>query len=353
MSRFLIFTLGGLCACSGPDTTTKDTDGDADTDTDVDSDVDADTDTDTETGGHSTPFEIPEPVGDPATIPLAGECPLANRYGSFSVDVYEDYSLVSGAVANGVNPVTVLELMAEEGGCQLLRRNNPFCDPPCDAGDVCDFSGSCIPFPTNQDIGTVTVGGLEDRVVMRPIAPGNQYFDTSVPHPVFQPGNLIELRTWDNTFGSSDVTLHGVGVAPIDVGGPKTTWTIFDNQPLTITWNAPGGSLQSRIWVKLNIDQHGTTPVTMYCDLPDTGTADLPASLLHTLINYGVTGFPNATISRRTVDSAAIESGCMQLTVQSPTSPQIRVDGFIPCNNSADCTSPQICDPITYLCRDP
>ena len=136
-----------VMACSGDDKTTptKDTDGDTDTDTDADTDVDTDTDADTDTDTGT--FEVPDPVGDPATVPLAGECPLASRYGNFEVDVYEDYSLVSGSVADGVNPVTVLELLDEEGDCKLLRRNNPFCDPPCGAGDVCDFDGSCIPFP--------------------------------------------------------------------------------------------------------------------------------------------------------------------------------------------------------------
>jgi hypothetical protein len=346
--------VAGAAACSGEGKSTSDSTDvtdvtDTDVDTDTDTDVDTDTDTDTDT--HSTPFEVPTPVGDPATIALAGECPLETRYGGFNVDVYEEYSLVSGSVADGVNPVTILEEMAAESGCRLLRRNNPFCDPPCDAGDVCDFDGTCIPFPSNQDLGTVSVGGLAEDVVMRPIEPGRQYFDTTVPHPVFEPGDLVELRSWDTTFGS-DVTLHGVGVEPITTAG-LDTWVIFDNQPLHVTWNAPGDSLQSRVWVKLNIDQHGTTPVTMYCDLPDSGSADLPASLLHTLINFGVTGFPNATIARRTVDSTAIGGGCMELSVTSPTQPSVRVDGFIPCAGTPDCPSPQICDPVTFICRNP
>jgi hypothetical protein len=169
---------------------------------------------------------------------------------------------------------------------------------------------------------------------------------------VFEPGHLIELRTWGTTFGTSDVTLHGVGVEPISIG-TETTWTIFEGQDLPITWNSAGASLQSRIYVKLNIDQHGTTPVTMFCDLPDTGSANLPSSLVDTLINFGVTGFPNATISRRTVDSVQIDAGCMELAVSSPTQPDVRVDGFIPCNGPPDCPPPQVCDSVTFICRDP
>jgi hypothetical protein len=186
---------------------------------------------------------------------------------------------------------------------------------------------------------------------MNPVEPGRNYFDTQLPHPAFAPGALVELRTWGTTFGA-DVTLHGVGVEPISLGADDA-WTIVDGQDLPITWNAAGASLQSRIWVKLNIDQHGTTPVTMFCDLPDTGSADLPASLLSTLINFGVTGFPSATVTRRTVDSTALADGCVDFSVTSPTQPDVRVDGFIPCNGTPDCPQGQVCDAVTFICRNP
>ena len=351
MSRLVTWgVLFALAGCSGKTTTTTDP-ADADTDADTDADADADTDTDATATADTGTFVVPTPVGDPATIPLAGECPLDRRFGGFSVDVLPDYSLVAGTVADAVNPITVLTPMAAQGDCRLLRRENPFCDPLCEAGQVCNLDEECVPFPSNQDLGRVTVGGLSADVVMQPVEPGRNYFDTQVPHPAFGPGDLIELRTWDTTFGA-DVTLHGVGVEPISLGRDDA-WTIFDGQDLHVTWNSAGDSLQSRIWVKLNIDQHGTTPVTLFCDLPDTGSADLPASLLSTLINFGVTGFPNATVARRTVDSADIGGGCMDFSVTSPTQPSVRVDGFIPCNGPPDCPKGQICDPVSFICRNP
>jgi hypothetical protein len=121
-------------ACStGKDTPTTDTDatGDADADTDTDSDADADSDADTDTGPQ---IECEAPTGDAATIPLAGACPLDTKLGpGFTVSILDEqqYSTVNGYVLDGVIPVTVLELVQEEGNCRLLRRNNPFCDPVC------------------------------------------------------------------------------------------------------------------------------------------------------------------------------------------------------------------------------
>ena len=130
-------------------------------------------------------------------------------------------------------------------------------------------------------------------------------------------------------------------------------WTIVTSQDLPITWNDKGDSVQSTIQVRLNIDQHGNTPVTLYCDFPDTGSAALSGVLLDQLIGFGVTGFPNATIVRRTVDSTTIEQGCVQFSVTSPINPSVRVDGFIPCLSDFDCYGYGLtnCNDITFICE--
>src|SRR5262245_23323940 len=119
-------TLTAALSCSGTSKTDDDTgtspaDADADTDADSDSDADADSDSDTD------PFDVPDPVGDPATVELGGECPLETKYGSFAVQVLDIYSTVSGAIADGVVPITVLEEVGTGDSCKLLRRNNAFC----------------------------------------------------------------------------------------------------------------------------------------------------------------------------------------------------------------------------------
>ncbi|MEZ4240313.1 MAG: hypothetical protein R3F59_30000 [Myxococcota bacterium] len=343
-----LVALLALTSCSGSKdpTDTGVADADTDTDTDADSDTDADTDTDTDT----TTFVVPTPVGDPATIPLGGECPLETKFGTFSAKVYEDYSTVDGSVADGVIPISILEEVGTGDSCTLLRRNNAFCDPPCGAGLTCDFDGQCIPYPENQDLGVVTFGGLAQDLVLRPVQPGNLYFTRDpLPHPLFAAGDLIEVRTWDTTFGQ-DITLHGVGVEPLSLGS-DTDWVLYRNQDHVFTWTPSAASLQARVHLRMNIDQHGNTPVAIYCEFDDDGSATIPADLVTQLIDYGVTGFPNATVTRRTVDSTDMGGGCVQLEVASPVNPNVLVDGFIPCDEPSDCPNGQTCNYAIQLCE--
>lgn len=329
-----------LSACTGDKGPT-----DAEETADTGDTLTNDTATSPDTGNTIT---VPDPEGDPATVELAGECPLDVLHGDFTVQVLDIYSTVAGKVANGVVPITVLELMGEEGGCKLLRRNNAFCDPPCQAGETCDFNGECIPYPVNQDVGTVTIGGLVEDVVLTPVVPGYQYFQNQTPHPAFQPGELIELRTWGTTYGE-DIVLHGVGVETMSLG-TATEWVVQDGQDFTFSWEPPTNPGRGRVHVRLNIDQHGNTPVNLFCEFDDTGSATLPASLISQLISFGVTGFPNATVTRRTVDSTTMADGCVEFEISSPISPDVLVDGYIPCNGPQDCPQGQTCDPVTFIC---
>ncbi|MEC7947614.1 MAG: hypothetical protein VX265_08600, partial [Myxococcota bacterium] len=166
MRTITAWMLVGMLAC-GDKGTADDSAGDA-------GDGDGDTDTDTDTDG-TTDL-------DPATVRLAGTCEQSSRFGRFTVDANEDYASVSGSVADGVVPTDVLTELLTEGDCTIWRRENPFCDGGCDPGFTCDLAGECVPYPTNQAVGTVVVQGLQRPVSMDPVEPGATYFDTSLPN---------------------------------------------------------------------------------------------------------------------------------------------------------------------------
>lgn len=288
------------------------------------------------------------PEGDPATIPLAGRCAMANDYGGFAVDALSDYSTVAGAVSDGVVPMTVLEEVAVEGDCRALRRNNPFCDPPCASDETCDFDGSCVAYPLTQDLGTVAIAGLVGPVSMDPVSPGYTYFDTTLGHPAYEPGVLIELTTGDTPWGP--VTLHGVGVQQLDEA--EATLLVVEGHDLELGWNAPEGQVRSEVALRINIDQHGATPISLYCSFEDDGAGVVPAALTDLLVNAGVTGFPSGSLVRRTVDSASLgEDGCMDLVVSSTRNPDVRVDGYTPCQDDEDCPDGQTCNEALEICE--
>jgi hypothetical protein len=288
-----------------------------------------------------------EDGGEPAPLEIDGPCPIGGRIGAFVVEAQEEFSLVDGAVADGVVPASVPEEVLVDGDCRLLRRRNPFCDPPCLAGQTCDLDGTCIPFPTNQDVGTVTVTGLVDPVEIQPLQPGNRYSFTDLPNPAFEPDAEVRLRSTSD--GDPELALDGRGFVPIAPGDAQ--WTIAPSEPLDVRWDAPDDDATTRVQLRIDIDQHGNSPVSLACDLPDTGTARIPASLVDALLDSGVSGFPSGRLARATTDSQQVEGGCVELSVASPRSVAVRVEGHVPCDGDDACPDGQTCDLATNTCR--
>jgi len=254
---------------------------------------------------------------DARVATLDGPCELADRVGSFAVAHEDGFSLVSGSVSDAVEPNTVLQLEYQEGGCVFLRKLNPFCDPPCAGGETCDLTDTCVPAPRRLSAGTVTVDGLLADVVMEPNEVNKEYQDATVPHPPFAPGAAVTLSAAGAQ--TEPFVLDGVGVEPLLLA--STVWTMVAGQPMAIEWTPSTGP--GKIFVSLNVDLHGNSPVTMYCTFDDTGAATIPEALVSRLIDYGVTqGFASAHAYRRTVDRVDIEQGCVDFIVDSHVKPQ-------------------------------
>lgn len=291
---------------------------------------------------------IPAPEGDPATIPLAGACPLATRFGGFTVEVNPDYSAIDGKVLAAVVPVTVLTEVATDGECRLHRKENPWCDPACAGDETCDLTEVCIDYPLAVDLGDVTIAGLVEDVRLTPAVPGYRYFDTELDHPTVVPGALVELRTAGGAF--EPVRLHGVGVEPLTM--TETEWTLTRDQAFTVHWNGPTAAVRSHVLLALSVDQHGVTPGSISCEFVDDGEGEIPATLVRAMLDAGVTGYPNGRLSRQTVDSVGIGEGCMDLSVTYPLlADRVNVSGHTPCKQLNDCPPGHPCDLATETCE--
>jgi hypothetical protein len=344
--------------------TDTDVDTDSDTDTDSDLDTDSDTDSDTEpqmetesTGDSETETESDsQPIvldtdyeTDPSAVTLKGPCPLERYIGGFKVEMNAEagYTAIDGSVQNSVDPGLVPEVALSDGDCRLLKRRTFFCDPSCQSGETCTPEETCIDMPLGQDVGIAVFQGLVKTVVVEPIQPGNTYFYTKLNHPGFVSGNVINLTT---TGGYIDaLELFGVGVEPLSP--PENLWVLEEGTPLTIEWAAPPEGVRSTMRVSINIDQHGATPETLVCDLPDTGSATIPSSVIDEFIQNGVTGFPSATAVRRTVDSFDGDLGCVEFQVTSVSTADVEVTGYIPCTSDDNCPSPLHCNKEIEQCQ--
>jgi hypothetical protein len=196
-------------------------------------------------------------------------------------------------------------------------------------------------------MGPVVFRGLAEPVTLTALQPGSTYFYTRLPHPGFEVGRVVQLTNTPGYLGP--LALYGVGVAPIQAG--DAAWSLSQGVPMRVRWTPPPADARSRVLIEMNVDQHGLTPITLVCDVPDTGEAVLPQGATDALIAAGVTGFPSGRLTRRTVDSFTEAERCVDFTVTSVRAVPVEVAGHVPCTRDDDCPPPQTCELLIQQCH--
>jgi hypothetical protein len=276
-----------------------------------------------------------------------GPCEIADRIGGFSVERQVDFGVVQGTVSEGVVPSAVPALVLDQGSCRLVERRNLVCLPACVGSETCGESGTCIPFPRQVSVGDVTISGLTKATLMSPQQPGNAYFAPGADNPPYRVLGEVVL----SASGASDVPpfqLFGVGSEPL---AQAPSWVLEAGADLLVEWAAPTADVNATVLVSLTIDQHGTSPLSLSCEFPDTGSASVPSGVIDRLIGAGISGFPNGRITRRTADHVDIAAGCVDLVVGSPLAASVSVSGYTPCNGAGDCPEGQACNVPLQRCE--
>lgn len=358
-------TSGGAPDAAAETTTAPDSTPDSTTDSDDDATSPPDTDATPypEVGPEVVPdaVETSEEVGPgettetsetvtPPPITLDGPCKPAERYGRFAVEAQRQWAIVTGTVANGIVPNTLMTEAVRDGACKLMQKTNPICDPPCQPGEACSLESTCVPYPLNYDVGTVTITGLVGPVVMNARAPALDYSNTSLSNPPFEPGAEVRLT---NGAGTPPIALDGLGFSPI--APVDDTWNLARGEPITVRWDIPAAGdapVQTRVELQILIDQHGSSPMFLTCDFTDTGRALVPATIVDALLDAGISGFPSGKLTRATTDSASLgDGGCVEFRVASPRTLAVRVAGHVPCKKQADCPGGQTCNLTKETCE--
>lgn len=301
------------------------------------------------TGGADSPTNVePGPTTQPANEPAYTPCDPASRVGDFSIDLAPDYpsaaqfTSVSGAVANGIVPIQVPVVVAEDGECRLLKNQPLSCDPTCGGAETCSESG-CIPYPASQNVGDVTIAGLEVEMTMTPTG-RNSYSNPAIPmlpHPGFQPGSPITLDAAGGDY--EPFTLYGTGIEALAV--PVDSFMVNRDEPVTVTWTAASEAGPARMLLNLNLDNHGSSSARIECVTDDDGEHTIAASLISELMDQGLSGLPSLLLRRQTVDSTRISLGCVELRVVSELVLDVEVEGLISCTTADDCPDDQQCLP--------
>lgn len=267
--------------------------------------------------------------------------------GSFIVELVgktdssDAYVAVSGKVYDGVTPSTVVwDLVTSAAGCQLLKPRAPFCNTPCSGGGVCVEDDQCASYPTAQDLGPVTLQGLGSAdVVMKPIAKSYQLpGDLSLPYPPAAEGAPLSLQVSGGPYGAFSIQTKMV--APLLASG---TLTLDAKQPLALTWTAPSDTALARMQVKVDISHHGGSKGKIECDVADSGSLQIPATLISQLIELGVAGFPSVTLTRVASSSTAIAPGKVSLQALSSVTLELVVPGVQSCHEDTECPTGKPC----------
>jgi hypothetical protein len=296
--------------------------------------------------------------------PLAGPCTdLSTRLGGFTVSLIEEMTTgttvtpartaFGGGARNRARPSDVwTQEGASMDGCRLMVGPSFGCTPACATPMICGGPNMCIEEPRFQSAGTLTLAGLTGAAItIMTVTPTMAQYSWSppssapLPYPPFTIGANISLTSTGATIPA--FSLGGRGIEPlVSTGTAGLTFT--KGEAFTFTWMAATQSGPARIHAGLEIAHHGGVAAKIECDLPDTGTATIPAPLLSALIDKGLFGFPELTIARATYDSTTTGDGCIDFGVVSPVA-RFLIGCTAPgmckksCNTNDDCTAPETC----------
>ncbi len=297
-----------------------------------------------------------ESPGDADPQPVEGEalasyepCPVEEDLGDFTIGLAADYTSVSGKIEGAVDPITLTVELAREGSCRLVKPPAFNCDPPCASSEWCGADTVCATKPDALDLGTVSVQGLSAPASMTPNPNTKGYsLAPALPHPGFEPGANILLTTTGGEF--EPITLRGWGISLFEL---TLQARVDPGMATALSWAAPSDPGPAHVVVTLNINLHGSNKAWIECDFPDTGSAEIPATLIDGLIAQGVTGNPTLSVERRTASSTDIGPGCVEFLVQSLVETSVEVAGLTSCNESAGvfCPDGMTCRALEMFCE--
>jgi hypothetical protein len=124
---------------------------------------------------------------------------------------------------------------------------------------------------------------------------------------------------------------------------------VRSGQPVQAKWTPPSTAGSSRIWIKLDIAHHGGKTGEIQCDVPDTGSFDIPEALVTQLVGLGLAGYPSIIVKRY---SSGSDASSPQLKVLIESSVERYVDtGIVSCNSGEPCPSGMQCDLDKKVCQ--
>jgi hypothetical protein len=274
----------------------------------------------------------------------ASGAPPAQLFGTVTVNVEptteedDGYTTILGRFFDGPTPPQVpLELDSAEGDCELLVPSRPFCES-CTPPAVCTADAVCTGYPSQLTVGPLTIEGLgPETLTVEPVA--NAYQPSALTNPPCEPGTPIVAS-------ASDFELSATCIPELEVTSAEPV-SVMSGESVPVTWVAPESDVGSRVVIVLDVAHHGGKTGEVRCDVPDTGSFEIPASLVTSLVSLGLAGYPAIDVTR--VSTGADPTGREVSLIVSSHALLEADTGVTSCQEDGDCPDGQTCQG-TLIC---
>jgi hypothetical protein len=246
------------------------------------------------------------------------------------------YSTLIGRFFDGPSPDPFplkLDSMAE--GCELLVPLLPFCSEAC-TPDVCTANDVCTPYPNPLSVGPIAVLGLGAELSLMPMTTMIVYQSPSLAYPPCAEGSKVKAF-------SSSFNLEAECLTPLELTGPDPL-PVKKGAVVHVTWVAPPADSKSRVRIGLDVSHHGGKKGQIDCEVPDTGSFDIPEPLVTKLLGLGLAGYPTINVNRV---SLGVDPAHPDVSLLLSAAITRAVDtGVMSCQDDAECHDGKTCSKL-------
>ena len=254
-------------------------------------------------------------------------------YGTFRLflDADQEKSSFLGKLYDGPIFSNAWDTIMAAGECMLVKPKNAVCND-CGSGFVCVDDNDCQPEPDTITAGTIHIQGItnrggSDNFTVDPINGNYQPIGDSRPvWPGFAEGNIVTL-TAAGSDSCQGFTLSAETISPIEKF--DDTISLNPGEPVDLEWVAAAGPANSRIYVSIDISYHGGTKARIEADCEDDGQLSIPASMIDSLMSFGISGHPKLEITRRATGRNATTG--VTLVFESYSVVWLKIPGVVSC----------------------
>lgn len=230
---------------------------------------------------------------------------------------------------------------AEEGECELLEPEVPSCEMSCAAMDaVCTADDVCTPNPKAYGVGVVHLETAGSKVDLEYVAKNYQLkAGDALPYPPCSEGDAVKLQAEGGDY--EPFAIEAKCIDQLEVGGP---FAVEAGKPTVLTWSKPSDEQLARIEIRLDISHHGGAKGEIKCNVPDTGSFTISATMIDKLLDLGVAGFPTVQLTRVSTSKPSGEPSKVTLSVTMFAERDVTIPGLTSCaSDDSQCPMGQTC----------